>query len=945
MKLKELHQKYGQSLWLDYIRRHLRQSGDFARVVQEDGIRGVTSNPSIFEKAIAGSTDYGPALENYERRKDETASAIYEYLAIEDIQQAADILRPVYDETDGRDGYVSMEVSPYLAHDTQATIDEATRLWSKVRRDNLMIKVPATPEGVPAVRQLISQGINVNITLLFSRAVCRQVAEAYMDGLEAFATRGGDLTRMASVASVFVSRLDVLVDPILEARTGAGGAELRGLVGKVAIANAKLAYQDWKVLVRGSRWQALAARGARVQRLLWASTGAKDPRFRDVLYVESLIGPDTVDTIPPATLDAFRDHGNARNRLEEEVDEAGEVMATLARAGISIDDLTSRLLDDGVKKFSAAFDALLGSIEKKREGVLKSTLDRMSYRLPKQLDDEVNAALADWRTGGKVRRLWARDASLWTGHDESNWLDWLNIADEEEDAAKPLLAFADGTRHEFTHAVVLGMGGSSLCPDVLRGMFRPTEGYPALLILDSTDPAQIQALEAQITLEKTLFIVSSKSGTTLEPNILKDYFYDRVVQAAGAGQAGRHFVAVTDPGSPLQRVAESQGFRRVFFGTPGIGGRYSALSNFGMVPAAMMGIDVSRFLARAQRMVHACAPCVPPEENPGALLGAILGISAKNGRDKVTLVASPGIVQAGAWLEQLLAESTGKEGRGIVPVDREPLGPPGAYGGDRLFAYLRLDTAPDAAQDAALDALQGAGHPVVRIALGDPHDLGQELFRWELATAVAGAIIGIDPFNQPDVEASKVEARKLTDAYEKAGALPRESPLHQEGGLALFADETNRAALEQAAGSDRTLTGYLKAHLARTGPGDYFALLAFVERSDAQERKLQMMRRAVRDRRRVATCLGFGPRFLHSTGQAYKGGPASGVFLQLTCDDPEDLKVPGHGFTFGVVKAAQARGDFRVLSQRSRRALRVHLGPDVRAGLEVLRKTIERALA
>jgi transaldolase/glucose-6-phosphate isomerase len=688
----------------------------------------------------------------------------------------------------------------------------------------------------------------------------------------------------------------------------------------------------------------LAARGARVQRLLWASTGTKDPRFSDVLYVESLIGPDTVDTIPPATIDAFRDHGKAKSRLEENVDEARQVVATLERLGLSLDELTARLLDEGVREFSAAFDRLLGAIEKKRDGVLESALDRMSHRLPAPLAVDVGATLEDWRTSGKVRRLWARDASLWTAHDENRWLDWLAIVDTEQDSAHALTMFAHDARRDFKFAVVLGMGGSSLCPDVLQHTFGRIRGFPELHVLDSTDPAQIRALEARINLATTLFIVSSKSGTTLEPNILKDYFSDRVGHAVGAAEAARHFIVVTDPGSALQGVAEAQKFGRVFFGMRGIGGRYSALSNFGLVPAAAMGVDVPRFLDRAAIMAHACGSCVPPEQNPGVLLGAILGASARSGRDKVTLVASPGVAQLGAWLEQLLAESTGKEGKGIIPVDREPLGAPGVYGTDRLFVYLRLDDAPDVEQDAAIAALEEAGHPVVRIALGESHDLGQEFFRWEIATAVAGAVIGIDPFDQPDVEASKVAARNLTDAYEKTGAFPQESPFYRDGPLALFADERNRVALERTVGSDKTLHGYLRAHLARLERGDYFALLAYVERNAAHDRQFQAIRRAVRDAHRVATCVAFGPRFLHSTGQAYKGGPNSGVFLQLTCDDAQDLQVPGHRFSFGVVKAAQARGDLRVLTQRERRVVRVHLGADVERGLGLLNEAIGRAL-
>ena len=568
----------------------------------------------------------------------------------------------------------------------------------------------------------------------------------------------------------------------------------------------------------------------------------------------------------------------------------------------------------------------------------------MSYRLPAALDGEVAATLEQLRASGVVRRLWARDASLWTDHDESGWLDWLTIAAGERADANGLVAFAERARHELDHVVVLGMGGSSLCAEVLARTFGRVEGWPELHVLDSTDPAQIRTMEARIEIAKTLFIVSSKSGTTLEPNLLCDYFFDRVRRSVDGSQPARHFVAVTDPGSALQDLAERQNFAHVFFGIPGIGGRYSALSNFGMVPAAMMGLDVRRFLDRASVMVQACASSVPPERNPGALLGVILATSARAGCDKVTLVTSPGIASFGAWLEQLLAESTGKEGKGIIPVDGESLGAPEVYGCDRLFAYLRLDGAPDLQQDAAVRALEEAGHPVVRIGLGGTHDLGQELFRWEIATAIAGAILGINPFNQPDVEASKVAARNLTDAYEKAGALPTETPFFQEGPVALFADERNRVALEKTVGTDRTLHGYLRAHLKRLARGDYFALLAYLERNAAHERQLQTIRRKIRESHGVATCIGFGPRYLHSTGQAYKGGPNSGVFLQLTCNDVEDLPIPGHRFTFGVVMDAQARGDFRVLAERGRRAVRVHLGADVARGLDLLYAAIERVL-
>lgn len=943
MNLKVLHSKHGQSIWLDHIRQHLLQSGELARRVKEDDLRGITSNPSIFEKAIAGSTDYTAALQSQELRQ-KTAVAIYEHLAIDDLQQAADLLRPVYVATDRNDGYVSMEVSPYLAHDTEGTVAEAVRLWKALARDNAMIKVPATREGIPAIRRLTAQGINVNVTLLFSRAVCAEVFEAYMQGLEMLAARGGNLAQVASVASMFVSRLDVIVTPLLE--TIGGADEAPALIGKVAIANAKLAYQDWKERCRSARWQALAARKAKVQRLLWASTSTKDPRFSDVMYVESLIGPDTVDTMTPATLEALRDHGHAKNHLEEYVEGAARTLATLAGLNISLDDLTATLLDEGVRDLSASFDKLLGEIEKKRDAALTPSMNRLSYRLPAPHFAQVNDTLEDWRARGKVRKLWGNDVSLWTSDGENEWLGWLNLAEAAPESLGVFAAFAAEVQRDFSFAVVLGMGGSSLCPEVLARTFPKNPAFPHLFVLDSTDPAQIRTLESRIDLAKTLFIVSSKSGTTLEPDILKDYFFDRLRQLKGDAAAAMHFVAVTDPGTALQKVAQKQHWRAVFYGSPDVGGRYSALSSFGMVPAAVMGIDVPRFLDRAAIMAHACAACVPPEQNPGVMLGVVLGASAKGGRDKVTLVASPGIEPLGAWLEQLLAESTGKEGRGLIPIDREPLGPPDGYGDDRLFIYLRLneDAAQAASQDAAIAELESTGHPVVRIAIEDRADLGQEFFLWEFATAVAGAVLEINPFDQPDVEASKAATRKLTQAYEKNGALPSERPFHREGHLALFADERNHVALERAAGSTQTLHGYLRAHLERLQPGDYLALLAYLERNDRHDAALQAIRKAVRDKRRVATCTGFGPRFLHSTGQAFKGGPPSGVFLQLTCDDANDLPIPGRRYGFSIVKAAQARADFRVLAERHRRALRIHLGTDVVGGLELLRSAIVAVL-
>jgi transaldolase/glucose-6-phosphate isomerase len=565
----------------------------------------------------------------------------------------------------------------------------------------------------------------------------------------------------------------------------------------------------------------------------------------------------------------------------------------------------------------------------------------IQYSLPSDLNDAVAAALRDWQDNDKIGRLWARDAYLWSGSDEAQWLDWLDIVQEQREGLDAMqVAVQEIVAAGFRHLVLLGMGGSSLCPDVLRETFGHIDGHPELLVLDSTDPVQVAAVADAIDMERSVFIVASKSGSTLEPNILLAYFFQRVAEAIGQDEAASRFIAITDPGSAIEQHATRTGFRHIFHGKPQIGGRFSALSAFGVVPAAIMGLDVERFLDNAQRMVEACGANTAAAQNPGVLLGIILGVAATRGRDKLTLFTSPGIASLGGWLEQLVAESTGKVGKGIIPVDGERIAASERYGDDRLFVYLRLESAPDAAQDATVAAMEAAGQPVVRIPLGETYRLGAEFFRWEIATAVAGAVLGINPFDQPDVEASKIETRKLTAAYEQSGSLPAEQPVIVDGDLALYTNKHNAEALFTLAGTRASLAALVNAHLARAGAGDYVALLAYLARNAAHDAVLQTIRHQVRDARGVATCVGFGPRFLHSTGQAYKGGPNSGVFLQITCDHEHDLAVPGHAYSFGVVEAAQARGDFEVLAERKRRVLRVHLGGDVEASLQRLQSLV-----
>jgi transaldolase/glucose-6-phosphate isomerase len=678
--------------------------------------------------------------------------------------------------------------------------------------------------------------------------------------------------------------------------------------------------------------------------LLWASTGTKNKDYSDVLYIEELIGPNTINTMPPATLDAFRDHGKLRDSLEENIGDAKRILAALEDSGISLDAITADLVKEGVKLFADAADKLYGAVAHKRAAVLGPRIDRQELALGSRIGKAVEQRAEDWRASGRIRRLWRGDKSVWTGTDEDKWLGWLgsvaaahrNIADYED--------FAQRVKGQsFTDAVVLGMGGSSLGPEVLAETFARKPGFPKLRVLDSTDPAQIRAMQASINVADTLFIVSSKSGSTTEPNVLKDYFFARVSEAIGAGKAGQRFIAVTDPGSSLEKIATQQGFARIFHGDPTIGGRYSVLSPFGLVPAAAAGIDLRALLKHALSMVRSCGADVPPHENPGVQLGLAMGLAGLEGRDKVTILSSRKVADFGAWAEQLIAESTGKDGKGLIPIDGEPLGEVALYGNDRFFINLRTEGESDAAHDDKLSALEKAGHPVVRIVMKSADHIGQEFFRFEMATAVAGAILGINPFNQPDVEDAKVKTRELTAMFEKSGALPAEKPVMSTAQADLYTDERNATDLRKA-GADGDLGSWLKAHLARSDADDYVALLAYIERNSAHIERLQQMRLQVRGKRHVATCAEFGPRFLHSTGQAYKGGPDSGVFLQITSDDAKDLAVPGQKASFGVIKAAQARGDFDVLAERGRRALRVHLKGDLRAGLKMLDAAIQNAL-
>lgn len=915
-RIEKLH-AIGQSIWYDNIQRRLLESGELEELIRCGDIRGVTSNPSIFNNAIAKTHDYDAALKPM-AWAGWSAEQIFYQLAVEDIRAAADLFRELYDQTQGGDGYVSLEVNPTLAHDAEGTAAEAKRLWEWVNRPNLMVKIPATLEGLAAIRKTIAAGVNVNVTLIFSLERYAAVIEAYLSGLEDRLAAGLPVNGIASVASFFISRADTKVDGRLQAivnQAGPDAEKAARLLGKAAIANAKLAYALFQESVAAQRFQKLQSQGARVQRPLWASTSTKNPAYRDVIYVEDLIGPDTVNTVPPQTLDAFRDHGEARLTLAQGVAQARQDLAELETLGITMSAVTQELEVEGVKSFAEAFAAMLKAIEDRRQSALAEL---------GPLQTTVAGGVKQLEESQYARRIYAGDADLWTkdpaGQNEvRRRLGWLKAPEVSRSLLEELPAFLQACQSEgYTHALLLGMGGSSLAPEVMALTFGVREQTGTvgldLAILDSTDPAQVRAAARRATVEDTLYIVASKSGTTSEVNAYFDYFWARAQWRLGQ-RAGQHFIAITDPGTAVENLALERGFRQVFRADPTVGGRYSALTAFGVVPAALLGLDVERFLNRAQWMADQCHADVPAARNPGLVLGAVLGQAALAGRDKLTVLADPELASIGSWIEQLVAESSGKHGKGIVPIDLEPQAPAQSYGADRLFVYVRQSgTLADFA-----NSLRKAGQPVLELDVPEEYHLAAEFYRWEYATAVACSILHENAFDQPDVQDSKDRTKRKIASYREVGHLEEGKPAWNGNDGQVY----GQISPEMASAS--TLGELITQFLKQVKPGDYIAINAYLPRNSTTFGRLQKLRKNIQKLTGVATTLGFGPRFLHSTGQLHKGGADNGVFIQITADPSQDLDIPEEGITFGVLERAQALGDLEALQARGRRAIRVHL--------------------
>ncbi|MBW6465174.1 MAG: bifunctional transaldolase/phosoglucose isomerase [Brevefilum sp.] len=906
-------QLLGQSIWYDNLKRSFIQDGTIQGMIERREILGMTSNPSIFEKAIKSDNDYAADLQMM-AWAGLSSEEIFYRLAIRDIQNAADLFRPYYDASNGRDGYVSLEVNPKLADETQDTVDEAKWLWKEVDRPNLMVKIPATKAGLPAITEAISAGINVNVTLIFSRKRYLEVMEAYLAGLEKRLDQGQDVSRIASVASFFVSRLDTKANERLQQivdEGGAGADQARSLQGKLAIDNTRLAYQAYLDFFAAPRFARLARAGAQKQRPLWASTSTKDPAYSDVLYVDELVAENTVNTVPPETLAAYLDHGDPAIRIDQDLDRAKADFELLSDLGLSLDEITQALEDEGVRKFAESFDGLLEAIEAERRKFLGDL---------GSLADKVASQVKLFKNGDLVAKIFRNDPTIWTNTSEGKQtvqtrLSWRDLPKTSQAAITEIEGFVKQCRADgLTKALVIGMGGSSLAPETMSLILGPKSEGMSLKIIDSTLPAQVSEIEAWVDYPETIFIVASKSGTTSEPLVLFEYFRGKAEEAVGESWAS-HFAAITDPGSKLAAIGETSGFRAVFTADPNVGGRYSALTHFGLVPAGLIGIDLHQFLAQAEKMLETCSPMQPMETNLGALLGIILGVSAKHHQDKLTLVADESVAPIEAWLEQLIAESSGKMGKGIVPIADEPQLDAEAYSPDRVFVYLRVS----GEKDALIDALRKAQHNVVVLQLADLYDLAAQFYLWEFAVAIACSVLGVNAFDQPDVQDSKDRTKQKLAQFAETGQLAEPDAIWERDGIRVFGQDFE--ALEDCASISEVIAGFT----ALAGEGDYIAINAYVPRNEDTIARLTDLRQRILEQTGRATTLGFGPRFLHSTGQLHKGGADNGLFLQITQDHEADLIIPKMDVTFGVLARAQAQGDLEALQSRGRRVIRIHL--------------------
>jgi transaldolase/glucose-6-phosphate isomerase len=901
--------KHGQSVWLDNINREIILNGSLTDLINNYNVTGVTSNPAIFQKAMASGTYYDEQILSCIRQNPViTTAELFDELALKDIQDTADALFNIYRKTNHNDGFVSLEVTPDLAYDTEKTIESARRLFRRAARPNVMIKIPATEEGIPAIRQMISEGVNINVTLIFSEAFYEKVVDAYISGLEDRLKAGKEINNIASVASFFISRIDSAVDKELS------GIKNSSLAGRIAIANAKSVYQKAKTLFGSERFNKLAAKGASIQRLLWASTGTKNPAYSSTLYIDEFIGKNTVNTMPPATMNAFKEHGKAVSRIEEEVVRAYSDLNTLKELGINFTEITDKLTQEGVTLFLDAYNELLAGLDKKRISMIKSCKDNLKVFLPAELSSKIKQRLDNWEQLNFVSRLWKKDYTLWKNDKKddvelSNRLGWLKLPAIMKDEVQSLNEFAARISRKFETIFVLGMGGSSLAPEVFYKVFGSKKGYPDLVVIDSTHPAVAEKVLKKYNPEKSLFLAASKSGGTTETMSFFRIFYDKV--AALKNNPGENFIAITDPGSSLEKLAQEKKFLKIFSTPEEVGGRYSAFTYFGLLPAALIGLDLNKLLQKAERMMFECNESTKPISNPGILTGAMIGELALAGIDKLTFFTSKSLAGFPVWVEQLIAESTGKEGKGILPVVDELPGIVEDYNRDRAFVYLKMKGDDAKLLDHLTDELISAGYPVMIIELEDIYDLGKEFYRWEIATAAAGAVLEINPFDQPNVQLAKTLAAKAMKSFSETGKLSSTKIHFEQDGIS-------------AAGEfkSKDIKSLVSEFFANGDPDSYAAIMAFIPYSEENDKALEKLRVKIRGKYKYSVTAGYGPRFLHSTGQLHKGDGNKGLFIQITSEIENDVPVPGTDYSLGTLITAQAQGDYEALSGNGRRVLK-----------------------
>lgn len=929
--------EYGQSYWIDNLTRSMIKSGELKKRIVKEGLRGQTSNPAIFHKAISDSSNYAKQIEKL-AKEGKSVLEIYDALTIKDVQDACDLFKPVYESSNGVDGYVSLEVSPYLAHNTEETLNEARRLFSEVNRPNCHIKIPGTLACIPAIEQALYEGINVNVTLLFSIKAYEDVAHAYINALERRFNEGKSVDSVASVASFFLSRIDTLTDQLLShlinpARDFGNLPRPEHLLGKTAVASAKIAYQSFLKIFNGERWEKLAVAGAKVQRPLWASTSTKDPLYNDTKYVEPLIGDNTVNTLPEVTISAIADHGKlGKNTILQNVDEAYQVLADLKKLGVDIDLVTTQLTNDGVQKFIEPFDKLMKKLAQERLRFMEDKVGTQKFFYGKS-ESSVKAAMTSLNDKQFSRRLFAKDSYLWKDDPQlsaaiKNRLGWLGVEDfmNKVDEINDFVKNVRADKYSFT--VLLGMGGSSLCPEVALQTFGVKKGYLKLFVLDNTSPEAVKHVESQIDLNKTLFIVASKSGSTIESNSFYKYFFN-LYEENKIENPGKHFIAITDNNTSLAQEARSKKFRYIFTNPEDYGGRYSALSFFGLVPMALIGINVKEVLNSAFRMKQSSSPFIPTDVNPAVSLGVFLGINQKLGRNKVTFVLSHSIKSFGLWVEQLVAESTGKEGFGILPVEGEKLGAPNDYSKDRSFVYMFIKKEFDSSADQKLTSLEKAGYPVARIMLPDVFALGGEFLRWEIATAASCVVVGVNPFDEPNVSESKKNTNDLLAEWKQNGRFAETVPLVKTESFSVYADHSLNL-------TGRSIKDVLVKFFKLNKPSDYISFLAYFLQTPERDKHLHIIRNNLSKKYKSATTLGYGPRYLHSTGQLHKGGPNAGLFVLLTTDSDLKIQIPDSGYDFATLQHAQALGDFRALNNKQRRVLQIHIYGNLEMGLKDL---------